>query len=215
VRSRAQELAAEALATGDATGWFDQLYREAESGGWKVSWADLAPNPNLLEFWEGRPQETAGKTALCIGCGLGDDAEQFASWGFATTAFDISETAIETCRRRFPQSPTVYAAADLLRPPPEWTAQFDFVFEAYTLQVLPPDLRAMALRNAAAMLNPGGKMLLIARGREEHDPAGSMPWPLTRREVESVPSLTTLSFEDYMDRESPPVRRFRILYDKP
>jgi hypothetical protein len=41
-----------------------------------------------------------------------------------------------------------------------------------------------------------------------------MPWPLIRSELEEVPILRTLAFEDYMDGESPPVRRFRVLYEK-
>ena len=41
-----------------------------------------------------------------------------------------------------------------------------------------------------------------------------MPWPLTRAELEDVPTLHTLLFEDYLDGESPPVRRFRVLYEK-
>jgi hypothetical protein len=33
-----------------------------------------------VEFWSAHPQGTAGKLALVIGTGLGDDAEQIAAW---------------------------------------------------------------------------------------------------------------------------------------
>ena len=57
-RTRARELAAQFTAKGDPLGWFDALYREAESGTTEIPWADLVPNPNLLDFWKLHPQET-------------------------------------------------------------------------------------------------------------------------------------------------------------
>jgi 2-polyprenyl-3-methyl-5-hydroxy-6-metoxy-1,4-benzoquinol methylase len=101
-RARARELAAEHIARGDPLGWFERLYREADEGKSTVPWADLRPNPSLLDFWKRQPIATTGKTALDIGCGLGDDAEQLARWGFSTTAFDVSDSAIRACKRRFP-----------------------------------------------------------------------------------------------------------------
>jgi len=209
-RARARELAAESRITGDPTGWFEQLYQEQEQGQKVVPWADLGTNPNLLEF------AGAGKKALAVGCGFGDDAEQLAAWGFETTAFDVSPSAIRACQRRFPESAVEYVAADVLAPPEEWTGRFDFVLEVYTLQVLPPELRPGAIRSLAGFLKKSGTILLIARGREENDPEGSMPWPLTRRELDAFAALglREKSFEDYFDKESPPVRRFRATYVK-
>ena len=215
-RRRARHLAAEYIAKGDPVGWFEQLYREAERGQSIVPWAELQANPNLLDFWQRKPLDAAGKSALKIGCGLGDDAERLTAWGFDTTAFDVSPTAIEACRRRFPSSRVHYVAADLLDPPPGWTARFDFVLESYTLQVLPPSARTQAIRQATRFVAPGGFLLLIARGRDSSDPAGDMPWPLLRCELDLIEQLglRKISFEDYYDAESPPVRRFRALYEK-
>lgn len=212
-RGRARALAAEYLAKGDATGWFEPLYREAETGDSIVPWADLEPNPNLIDFWR-RHSIADGKTALVVGCGLGDDAEQLAKWNFETTAFDISPAAITACKRRFPQSRVRYETADLLRRPPQWLAGFDFVLESYTLQVLPRALRKNAMKSMACFVKTGGHLLVIARGRDAEEPEGSMPWPLTRDELAAleVLGLREISFEDYMDREEPPVRRFRALY---
>jgi protein-L-isoaspartate O-methyltransferase len=216
-RTRARELAAEYLAKSDPTGWFEQLYREGEEGKSVVPWMELRPNPNLLDFWTDQPIPSAGKTALKIGCGFGDDAEQLAEWGFRTTAFDISETAIRSCRRRFPRSPVQYINADLLHAPAGWVRSFDFVLESYTLQALPPDIREHAMNHVADFVAERGKLLVIARGRDESDPPGQMPWPLTRAQLShfSEIGLRELSFEDFLDSEDPPVRRFRALYLRP
>ena len=213
-RTRARELAAEYIAKGDPTGWFERLYREADEGKSIVPWAELRRSPNLLNFWRDQPIPSAGKTAVTVGCGLGDDAEQLAEWGFSTTAFDVSESAIQSCRRRFPDSRVEYVAADLLQPPDSWFRAFDFVLESNTLQVLPPELRARAMENAAGFVAEDGRLLVIARARDENDPRGEMPWPLTRWELNHFTEigLRELSFEDFLDSEEPPVRRFRVVY---
>jgi len=216
-RTRARELAAEFIRSGDPTGWFEPLYQEAETGKSVVPWADLCINPHLLGFWKVHPQPAAGKLALVIGSGLGDDAEQLSNWGFRTTAFDISETAIRTTRKRFPRSSVEYVACDLLNPPPSWSQKFDFVLEAYTLQVLPDALRPKAIENIISFLRPGGLLLVIARGREPFEPQGEMPWPLTRSELSAFTAagLEELSFEDFLDFADQPTRRFRVLYRLP
>ena len=213
-RARARELAQQYIALGDPTGWFEELYREAEKGETEVPWADTQPNPNLISFWEKHPFPADGKTALVIGSGWGDDAEQLSKWGFKTTAFDVSASAIGTARRRFPDSSVKYAVADLLHPPEDWARQFDFVFEAYTLQVLPNSVRSAAIDRVADLVGEGGHLLVIARGRDETDPEGRMPWPLTRRELDRIATsgMEQVVFEDFDDSESPPVRRFLALY---
>ena len=213
-RTRARQLAAEYIAKGDPTGWFECLYKEAEQGKSIVPWAELRPSPNLLEFWKDRPIPSAGKKALTIGCGLGDDAEQLAEWGFSTTAFDVSESGVRAARRRFPDSRVQYVVANLLQPPDAWFQAFDLVFESNTLQVLPAELRPRAMEQAAGFVAKGGKLLVIARARDENDPRGEMPWPLTSRELNHFKEigLQEFSFEDFLDSEDPPARRFRVLY---
>ena len=199
-------------------GWFEALYKEAEarSNTSEIPWADGLPNPDLLAFWRDRPQPAANKSALVVGSGLGDDAEQLASWGFRVTAFDISETAIRATGQRFPESKLDYVAADVLAPPPNWSGNFDFVFEANTLQALPRELRAVAITKIPDFVASGGQLLVIARGREPIEPEGEAPWPLTRAEFSTFPhaGLTEISFEDFLDQETPPVRRFRALYKR-
>jgi Methyltransferase domain len=216
-RTRARELAAEFNAKGDPLGWFDALYREAESGASEIPWADLIPNPNLLDFWKLHPQETRNKSALIIGSGRGDDAEQLAAWGYQTTAFDISATAINATKKRFPSTTVKYVVADLLAPPESWRAKFDFVFESYTLQSLPPDLRAQAFPKIAEFLSPAGLLLVLARGRDPQEDPSHVPWRLTRAELAefSRAGLQEASFEDYLDPHDAGVRKFRIIYRGP
>ncbi len=213
-RARARQLAAEYLPKDNPTAWFEQLYREAEEGKSTIPWAECVPNPNLMEFWEMQPIPSDGKAALVIGCGMGDDAEQTAHWGFQTTAFDISESAIRACQRRFPQSEVSYVTADLLSLPRQWMRRFDFVVESYTLQVLPQRLRRQAIQCIAGLVGEQGYLVIVTRAREEKDPEGQMPWPLLCSELVPLAEfgLEQISFEDYMDRESPPVHRFRGLY---
>jgi SAM-dependent methyltransferase len=214
-RTRTRELAAEFIGKGDPLGWFEALYQEAERGDGIVPWADGEPNQRLLEFWRAHPLETAGKRALVVGSGFGDDSEQLAAWGFKTTGFDISKTAVEATKKRYPKTHVEYVVADLFDPPPSWIHAFDFVLEIYTVQALPAQLRAGAIEKIAQFVVPGGRLLVIARGRAENEPEGQgPPWPLTRAELDGFrrAGLDEESFEDYSEPEPPWVRRFRALY---
>jgi SAM-dependent methyltransferase len=212
-RAAARRLAHEAVGDGEPLRWFEELYAAAGAGEAAVPWADLAVNPSLAG-WEwfdpGRMRRV-----LVVGCGYGDDAEWLAARGCEVTAFDISPTAIEACRARFPASAVTYEKADLLAPPVAWLERpFDLVVEAYTAQVFAPGSAERAAVIAALVPLTGGLLLVIARGREEHDDPGSMPWPLTAGELEPLEHLGLRlgAFEDYLDDERSPVRRFRASY---
>jgi SAM-dependent methyltransferase len=211
-RATARELAASHLQRGDPLGWFESLYRRAAGHAAVIPWADLRPNPHLVEWLSSAA--LAPRRALVIGCGLGDDAELLASRGWSVVAFDISAEAIRWARERFGQSNVDYCTVDLFDAPGQWRRQFDLVVEVYTLQVLPPGLRAQAVQVAGGWVSVGGLLCLIARGREESDPPGQMPWPLTEREVRAFQKagLHCEVFDDFMDREEPAVRRFRAVF---
>jgi 2-polyprenyl-3-methyl-5-hydroxy-6-metoxy-1,4-benzoquinol methylase len=131
-RATAREIAYKHLKAGDPLSWFEDLYSRAGEDTSIIPWADLTPNPNLIDWLERNECACPGK-ALKVGCGLGDDAEELARRGFETTAFDISASAIAWCRRRYPQSPVSYVVEDLFSAPNEWKAGFHFVLESYTL----------------------------------------------------------------------------------
>ena len=210
-RSLARRLAEEGVERGDALGWFESLYQQASGDAAGIPWADGAANPNLVAWLEEKSIAGGNQRALVVGCGLGDDAQRLAELGFSVTAFDISATAIEWCRRRFANSAVNYCVCDLFSPPADWKASFDFVFEAYTLQVLPPDMRTAAMTRIAECVAPGGTLLAIARGCDADEAPGQMPWPLLQEELNHFATcgLDVVKLEDYVDDEEPPVRRFR------
>jgi 2-polyprenyl-3-methyl-5-hydroxy-6-metoxy-1,4-benzoquinol methylase len=215
-RSNARAIAQEYVAKGKPLDWFEVLYANAHEDAETLPWADLEPNPHVVEWFDHEGGRLKGHRALKIGCGLGDDAEFLSKKGFSVTAFDISQTAIEWCHHRFPDTPVAYEVANLFSAPVRWTGAFDFVLESYTLQVLPAHLRPHAIERIASFVAPGGTLLVIARGREPGDPEGSMPWPLTKTEMETFKRFgpQEVSFEDFMDQEDPPTRRFRAVYKK-
>src|SRR5271154_2051216 len=140
-REHFRELAAEFARKGEPYSWFEALYQEAERGEAIIPWDDLAPNANMVAFWKAHGWDASGQRALVVGCGLGDDAEQIARWGFRTTAFDVSETAIAMAKKRFPGSAVEYRVADLFVAPEEFAGAFDFIFESNTVQALPKSIR--------------------------------------------------------------------------
>jgi 2-polyprenyl-3-methyl-5-hydroxy-6-metoxy-1,4-benzoquinol methylase len=205
---RIEELQNASWQKGDATGWFEELYREAAGDKTRIPWSQSGMNPHLATHV---PPDGTGRTAVVIGCGLGENAEFLATRGFAVTAFDISPTAVAWCRRQHEGSGVSYRVADLFTAASE-LGQFDFVLEAHTLQALPRPLRAQAVHAIAALVRE--ELLVICRGCDEPSPQETIPWPLTRAELSgfAAAGLTQISFDDFYDQKAPPTRRFRIVY---
>jgi 2-polyprenyl-3-methyl-5-hydroxy-6-metoxy-1,4-benzoquinol methylase len=208
-RRRAGELARNHRERGDELNWFEALYAGAKQDAGHIPWADLAVNPLLVDWLEREKPDGTGKRAVVIGCGLGDDAEALTEHGYDVTAFDISPSAIEWCKQRWPGTRVHYAAADLFSTPEDW--RFDFVLESYTVQALSLSLRSKAIKAVARLVAPGGKLLVIARLAEPDEPRERMPWPLTRAELAEFEAagLHQSQFEVVMDEGT---RRFRALY---
>lgn len=217
-RERARALAKESLQRGDATGWFEALYREAAGDTGRIPWADAEGHPLLLEWLATQAPPSSGATALVVGCGLGEDAESLARAGWRVTGFDVSQTAIDWCHKLHGASPVHYQVADLLEPPAQWRHRFDFVFECYTLQALPMALRERASASLAGFVAPGGALLVVTRAREPDEDPGSLPWPLVRSELSRFVDLG-LEERDFEERESShglgPARHFRARFVRP
>jgi SAM-dependent methyltransferase len=182
-RDFADGFAADALARGEPLAWFEELYANAgdESA---IPWAGLEPHRLLVEWLDAAEPEPG--RALVVACGLGDDAEELARRGFDTTAFDLAPSAIAWAQRRFPESSVRYVVANALELPAEWESAFDLVVEIHTLQALPEELRPAVGAAIARCLAPGGRVLAIARGRDDDSPpVPGPPWPLTRAELMS------------------------------
>ena len=218
-RDNHDRLAAEAISRGDATGWFDEIYKAAENDPSRIPWADQKPNTWLREWLDREHPEARGSTAVVVGCGLGDDAEELARRGYEVVAFDISETALAWARRRFPETTVEYRHADLFALPEPLLGAFDFVWEAYTLQPLPVGLRQTAIASVASLVAPGGTVLVVTRAREDDEAlAEPPPWPLSKAELKGFENAGLIldRIEDWIDDEyEVPRRRFRARYIKP
>lgn len=215
---QATHLAAESLARDDPTGWFERLYAAADGGSAVVPWDRGAPHPLLLAWAQGRRLDGGGRRALVVGAGLGADAEFLGGLGFDTLAFDVSPTAVQLARRRFPDSHVRYLTADLLDPPPEWREAFDLVLESLTVQSLPDLPRPAAIGHIGQMVRPEGTLLVIATARDEQDgPVDGPPWPLTRAELDSFATggVQAVRIEEFGGGASPEPHRWRAEFRRP
>ena len=81
------------------TDWFEKLYAGSNTAGEGVPWANMETHPSFQKWMETHPLIGEGKSALVVGCGMGDDAVELERRGFKVTAFDVSETAIKLCKK--------------------------------------------------------------------------------------------------------------------
>jgi SAM-dependent methyltransferase len=208
-----RRLSGEAAHDGDPTSWFERLYSDAAQGQAIVPWDRRAPHPLLVEWVERQPA-TSGLT-LVVGSGLGDDAAFLAAHGYRVIAFDISRSAIESARRRFPTSPVDFRVADLLNPPAEWSQHFDLVVETYTTQSLPVRLRPTVVLHVGRFVAPGGQLVVLAVARDVGEAVDGPPWPLSRADIESfaVEGLEVLSLEEI--RDPPGTHHWRAIFSRP
>ena len=213
-RERTAEIADEYYAKDDATGWFDALYREADGDAEKIPWGDLKANLSFGSWLEKHALDGTGKKAVVVGCGLGDDAEKLSEYNFEVTGFDISPKAIEWAKRIHPETKVNYLVADLFNLPDEMKEAFDFVLEIYTIQALPLNLREKSSKAIVELVAPNGELLIIERGAEEGETVETPPFPLWKSHLEifTEAGLEPIEFDDFIDNEDEPKRRFRISY---
>ncbi|MGI8577883.1 MAG: class I SAM-dependent methyltransferase [Nocardioidaceae bacterium] len=194
---------------------FEEIYARAGADFAAVPWAALAAHPVLVDWLDEQPP-AAGRSALVIGCGLGDDAEELADRGYRVSAFDLSPTAIDWCGRRFPSSTVEYQVADLLCLPASLCARSDLVVEINTLQSLPPKQRPAAMSAIAQTVRPGGRVFVRCLARDDDEAVGSRPWPVSRAELQA---FRTAGLEELEVREDIPGRAgnrcFRAVYQRP
>jgi len=166
--------------------WFETLYSESNDSGSGVPWANMAPHP-IFKKWidESSPLENE-KTALVIGCGLGDDAIELETKGFKVTAFDVSESAIKLCKKRFPTSKVEFITADLIVGVSDWYMKFNLVLEIFTIQALPPKYEESLIQNISDFVSDNGQLIVITevqskKRRYENGP----PWLLNNDYIKS------------------------------
>jgi SAM-dependent methyltransferase len=196
--------------------WFDEVYARAGDDPARVPWADLAPHPLTRAFLASRILGIADLRVLDVGCGLGDNAEMFAAAGAKVVAFDFVAQAVAWAKRRFPQSAVDYHAADLFTLPDEWRGAFDLVHECYTLQAISPLLLGDAFAAFANVLAPGGKLLIVARARDENADAAGPPWPLppSAFDIAQARGFVPLAIEDVAATAEVRGRHWRALFQR-
>ena len=181
----ADELGVAAVADGQPTRWYDELWSAAARGEVPMPWDRTQPHDLLAEYVAGR--DGTGKRAVVVGMGYGADAEHLASLGWSTTAFDISPAAVEATRTRYPQSAVDYRVADLLDLPADLVGAFDLVVEIYTIQALHRSVRPAAISGVRSLVAPGGTLFVVQIVREDgEEVAAEPPWLLDRAEMEGL-----------------------------
>jgi ubiquinone/menaquinone biosynthesis C-methylase UbiE len=216
VREHTKELASDFIERGDATGWFEALYAEAEGDNEKIPWADLEPNRFLVEWAESVNLKGNGRTALVVGCGLGDDAEFLEDHGFKVTAFDVSPKAIEWAKKIHSKTKIEFFSADLFEAPEEWKKAFDFVLEVYTIQALPLNLREKTIDAISEFVAENGELVIVTRGRQNDEEPEGLPWALSYKDISRFESngLTQINLTEMLGDEEEPIRRFVAHYKK-
>jgi SAM-dependent methyltransferase len=182
-RERTKEIAAKFAEHGDAFGWFDALYSEADGNTENIPWADLEPNQYLKTWADTAGLKGDGRTALVVGCGLGDDAAFLDDLGFKVSAFDISPTAIEWAKKLYGEKDIRFEVMDLFEPADEWIGAFDLVLEVYTIQPLPLEMRSKVMDAIAGFANAKGELIIVSRLRENDEEPDEVPWPVSRKEL--------------------------------
>lgn len=200
----------------DPLGWFDTIYKNAEGNYKEVFWADLEPSPYMVSWLDSCDDKHESKSAVVIGCGVGDDAEALANYGYKVTAFDISPEAIKLCKDRYPQSKVNYVVANLFDYPQAWAKSFDLIYECNTIQVLPGKYRLKAQEAMVSLLTQGGHLLASCRSRNSQQQLDAIPLPLDRDEINIFIDLGLKeeSFLAYDDTQEPPVPHFFACYSK-
>ena len=215
-RERTREIQTEFAEKGDATGWFDALYKEAAGDNEKIPWADLEPNRFFRVWAEKTFLQGNNRKALVVGCGLGDDARYMHDLGFRVTAFDISRTAIEWARKLHSDTDINFVVADLFDTPKEWFAAFEFVLEVYTIQPLPLEMRPKVIDAIANFVEFQGVLVVVTRGREDDEVPPELPWALSKNDLSRFDenNFKQIHFEEMPGDEEPPIRRFVVEYQK-
>ncbi len=214
----ADRLRAECEQAGEPLGWFEACYRAAAGDPSMVPWGHEKVRPELAQWLADLPADAPRGRALEIGAGLGDNANALAQAGFAVTAFDISQRAVDWAARRFPDAGISWAVHDLMDGPPrDWREAFDLVCEVYTLQALRPAMRTSAIARLPEFVAPGGRLLVIAKAADAPPQGDSPPWPLERHEFQPLGAVLEQVRLDYLPAaaDCQAAAHFRALFRRP
>ncbi len=164
--------------------FFEEVYKNVDKDNLaSIPWATLDPNTHLVTCLGGKCDMQCSGRALVIGCGLGDDAQALAKAGYEVDAIDISPTAIEMAKERFPLSGINFKVEDIFKLPPAMFGVYDFVFESRTIQSLNPKFRDELIEIIAGLVVKGGELIVHTNIQNDSQKHGGPPWPLYRKEL--------------------------------
>ena len=201
--------------------WHDEIYRAALGDQGKIPWATGRANPALVSWLnaEAAGRVRPGSRAAVVGCGLGDDVIELVNRGYDAIGFDLSPTAVDWARSRFPGQASAFCVCDLLAPPTRFRHRFELVVECCTLQSLDPAKREEATAALASLHCPRGTLIAVSHGRDEAellDGVHGPPWPLTRAELTDLMEFAGLKpacpIDDFSDDSGS--RRLRGAFER-
>ena len=216
LQQKVKSLAIESIRQKNPSGWFEILYAEAKGNSSLVPWAKNTAHPYLQDWLKNNNIPRNNPTALVIGCGLGDDAEILASVGYQVTAFDISSTAINWCKTRFPESSVNYLVGDLLADNSAWQNKFDLVYECRNIQALPIDIRSQVIQAIASFVADKGALLVITRYRENDLVPESPPWAVSEDELLQFKQLglQEIKRDSFIEGDEVKIEQLRLEYQR-
>lgn len=203
----------------DPDAWFDRLYREAAGDPARVPWARGAPHRYVTSWLDQPGLDLTGVDAVVVGCGLGDEAADLARRGCRVTAFDVSPTAVDWARRRFPDLDVDWRVVDLFDLPDDMVGAYGLVVEVRTVQSLTSPRRDVAMQQIASLVGPGGYLLavlLLATSDAASRTWQGPPWALAPSELASyaMAGLDRLGLDHPAVGDHEPAMEVRLLMQR-
>lgn len=204
----------------EATDWFEPLYAGARGDASRVPWARGTAHRYVTAWLDQPGLDVDGVDAVVVGCGLGDEAADLARRGCRVTAFDISPTAVDWARRRFPDLDVDWQVLDLFDLPDALVGAFGLVVEVRTVQSLPADRRDEAMHRIASLVGPGGYLvatLLLATSDTASRTWDGPPWALAPSELATyaMAGLERLGLDHPPGQEDQPAMEVRLVMTRP
>jgi methyl halide transferase len=161
---------------------WEAMYQRGE-----VFWDRGAASPPLLQWSKSNLGSLRGRV-LVIGCGHGHDVAALREIGVDAHGLDISPTALDGARQRYPQVPSSHwHCQDLFNLPESFVNSWDVIVEHTCLSGLPPELRPNYQEAVLSALKPGGLLVGVWFIKPDRDP--SEPGPPYAFPVEQLDAL--------------------------